>query len=55
MADFATALVRIPGTRNTSVFPGRDVIVETWEPECAYTVEQMIEDGLSASGNGLRT
>jgi hypothetical protein len=53
MADLNAALIRIPGTRNTTVFPARDVTIETWDPERVYTVEQ-VENWLSASGKGLR-
>jgi hypothetical protein len=45
MADFASALVRLPGSRNTNVFPARDVVIETWAPERVYElgrVEEML-------------
>jgi hypothetical protein len=51
IADLDRALIRMPGTRNVSVYPAHDVRVEMWEPEHAYTVEQ-IESGLSASRKG---
>ena len=46
MSDLDRALVRVVGSRTTSVYPGRDVAVDVFEPTRQYAVAR-IEEWLS--------